>query len=208
MADYSVKNISTRIARVFGRIIGTGLGFKRLHDHANRPEVQPLCLVTGRKNIYTGMNVRFERGAIVSAGENGKVILHDNVCICRSATIEALGGVVEIGRNSCVGDLCSLYGCAGLSIGNDVLMASGVRIVASSHTFDRLDVPIRCQPQSGKGIVIGNDVWIGFNVVILDGVHIGHGAVIGAGAVVTRDIPDYAIAAGVPARVLRSRVAH
>ena len=65
---------------------------------------------------------------------------------------------------------------------------------------------IRCQPlQTKGGIVIEDDVWLGFGVIVLDGVKIGRGAVIGAGAVVTGDIPEGAIAAGVPARVTKMR---
>jgi acetyltransferase-like isoleucine patch superfamily enzyme len=68
------------------------------------------------------------------------------------------------------------------------------------------DKPIRKQPLETKGgIVIDDDAWLGFGVIVLDGVRIGKGAVIGAGSVVTHDVPDNAIAAGVPARVVKMR---
>jgi acetyltransferase-like isoleucine patch superfamily enzyme len=68
-----------------------------------------------------------------------------------------------------------------------------------------LDRPIRDQGVTNKGIVIDDDVWVGSNVTFLDGVHVGTGCVIGAGAVVTKDLPPYSVAAGVPARVIDNR---
>ena len=85
------------------------------------------------------------------------------------------------------------------------MLASGVRVVPNAHTFDILEVPIRCQPCHGSGIKIQDDVWVGTNAVILDGVEIGKGSVIGAGAVVTKSVPAGSIVVGVPGRVIRNR---
>ena len=77
---------------------------------------------------------------------------------------------------------------------------------ARNHAFDRTDIPMNQQgftPE--KPIVIEDDVWIGARVIILPGVHIGTGAVVGAGAVVTKDVPDYAVVGGNPARILKMR---
>jgi acetyltransferase-like isoleucine patch superfamily enzyme len=91
-------------------------------------------------------------------------------------------------------------------IGNDVIMGPDVVILSSSHAFEDKNIPINMQGAVAKRPVnIGNDVWIGTRVIILPGVNIGNGAVIGAGSVVTKDIPSYAIAAGVPTIVLRYR---
>lgn len=112
-------------------------------------------------------------------------------------------GDVEIGSN------CSInpYACISGKVrcGNGVRIASLVSIVGFNHGFDDPNIPINDQPHETLGITIGDDVWIGANAVILDGVTIGSGAVIAAGAVVTKDIPDLAIAAGVPAKVVRRR---
>ncbi|MBY4609071.1 acyltransferase [Rhizobium sp. 9T] len=108
-----------------------------------------------------------------------------------------------------LGDDCSVnpYACISgkVTCGNGVRIASHASIVGFNHGFDDPDLPIHRQGVISLGIVIGDDVWIGANCVILDGVTIGNGAVIAAGAVVTGDIPPVAIAGGVPARVLWHR---
>lgn len=91
-------------------------------------------------------------------------------------------------------------------IGNDVLIAPNVSILSRMHEFARTDIPMSLQGyRPEKGVVIGDDVWLGRNVVVLPGVNIGKGVIVGAGAVVTKDIPDYAIVAGVPAKVVKMR---
>ena len=81
-----------------------------------------------------------------------------------------------------------------------------LKVVTQNHRSDRTDIPMQQQGMAEeKEVVIGDDVWIGHRVILLPGVHIGNGSIIGAGAVVTRDIPDYSVAVGVPARVIRNR---
>lgn len=90
-------------------------------------------------------------------------------------------------------------------IGNNVMIGPNTLLRAEDHAFDRIDIPI-CEQGHKAGIIkIEDDVWIGANVVITKDVTIGEGCVIGAGAVVTHDIPPYSVAAGVPARVIKSR---
>ncbi|MBS1164425.1 MAG: acyltransferase [Proteobacteria bacterium] len=107
------------------------------------------------------------------------------------------------------GDDCTInaYACISGQVrcGNGVRIASHVSIVGFNHGFEDPDRPIHEQGLTSVGIEIGDDVWIGANAVILDGVNVGHGAVIAAGAVVTRDVPALAIVAGVPAKVVRRR---
>jgi len=112
---------------------------------------------------------------------------------------------LSIGDNSGVGINCEVYGP--VTIGSDVMMGPEVIIYTSAHAHERTDITMIEQGASDvRPVVIGNDVWIGRRVMIMPGVHIGDGCVIGAGAVVTKDIPSYSIAAGVPARVVRSRI--
>ena len=106
--------------------------------------------------------------------------------------------------NSGIGIDCELYGP--ISLGSDVMMGPEVVIYTSGHAHDRIDIPMRLQGASEiKPVSIGNDVWIGRRVMIMPGVTIGNGVIIGAGAVVTKDVPDYAVVGGVPARILRYR---
>ena len=124
-----------------------------------------------------------------------------NVNIERGATI---GSKLSIGDNSGIGVNCS---CGGeIYIGNDVMMGPEVVIVSANHEFSSLDVPIRLQGyQESKPCIIGNDVWIGRRVMIMPGVKIGNGCIVGAGAVVTKDVPDYAVVGGVPAKIIKFR---
>ncbi|NLF32532.1 MAG: acyltransferase [Planctomycetes bacterium] len=108
-----------------------------------------------------------------------------------------------------MGANCSVnpYACISgrVTMGDGVRVASLVTIVGFNHRFDDPDRAITGQGVTSEGIVIGDDVWIGANAVIVDGVTVGDHAVIGAGAVVTRDVPPYGVVAGNPARVLRDR---
>ncbi len=131
------------------------------------------------------------------AGSFGK-----NVNIERGAVF---GPLLEIGDNSGVGINCELYGP--VKIGKNVMMGPEVIIYTSGHRHDRTDIPMIEQGNDEtKPVTIGDDVWIGRRVIILPGVTIGDGCVIGAGAVVTKDIPPYSVACGVPARVVKSRL--
>lgn len=112
-------------------------------------------------------------------------------------------GDIELGDNVSINPYACLSGK--VTIGNGVRIASHVSIVGFNHGFDDIETPIHRQPLTSLGIEIGDDVWIGANAVVLDGVKIGRGAVVAAGAVVAKDVPAMAIAGGVPARVLRYR---
>ena len=93
-----------------------------------------------------------------------------------------------------------------VTLGSDVMMGPDVVIMSNSHAFERLDIPMIAQGAAPRRpVVIGDDVWIGTRVVILPGVKVGRGAIIGAGSVVTKDVPEYAIVGGVPAKVLKYR---
>lgn len=91
-------------------------------------------------------------------------------------------------------------------IGNYVRIAAHTVIVATQHIFERIDIPICHQGVEGKGITIEDDVWIGANCTVLGGVTIGKGTIVAAGAVVTKDVEPYSIVAGVPAKVIGSRI--
>lgn len=110
---------------------------------------------------------------------------------------------IKIGARSELGQGCVIYG--GTELGSDVLMGPGVRIITRNHNYNDLSRPINVQGERFAPVVIGDDVWIGANVVILPGVLVGSHSVIGAGSIVTKSIPEYSIAGGNPARVIRRR---
>ena len=125
--------------------------------------------------------------------------------ISRMVTIRTQLGSVRIGEKVNIGAGSFIYGYGDISIGDYSLLANGVELITGNHRADELDRPMRFQGRDPDRIVIGEDVWLGVRAIVLGGVTVGRGAIIGAGAVVTRDIPEYAVAAGVPARVIRSR---
>jgi len=92
-----------------------------------------------------------------------------------------------------------------ITIGNNVLIAAGVRMITRKHGFADCTVPMSEQGYTNAPIVIENDVWIGFQAVILPGVTIGQGSIIGASAVVTKDVAPYSVMGGIPARLIRKR---
>lgn len=113
------------------------------------------------------------------------------------------------GKNVKIGSGCRINENVYLekvTVGNDVLIAPNVSILSRMHAFERMDIPISLQGYSqDRAVTISDDVWIGRNAVVLPGVIIGKGAIVGAGAVVTHSVPDFAIVAGVPAKILRFR---
>lgn len=126
-----------------------------------------------------------------------------NITIERKAFFGRGAGIV-IGNNAGIGVNASIQGP--LTIGNDVMMGPDVIIYTRNHKMADLTRPIRTQGEAeARPVRIGDDVWIGARVIILPGVSIGKGSVIGAGAVVTKDVPEYSVVGGVPAKVIRKR---
>jgi len=137
------------------------------------------------KRIFSkcGIGLNVEKGAYFG---NGKSV--------------SVGNYVGLGKNF------TLHNCI-LTIGNYLMMGEDVIILGGGHGFDRTDIPMGEQPSKEKtSLFIDDDVWIGSRAIILPGCsRIGHGAIIGAGAVVTKDVPDYAIVGGNPAKILKYR---
>ena len=141
----------------------------------------------------------------------GPVILGQRVRLHQEVIIETgVGGSLIIGEESNIQPRCQLSAYKGtIHIGTGVMMAPYCALYPYDHGI-LPGMPIRKQPvRSRGGIVIGDEAWLGVGVIVLDGVRIGTGAVVGAGSVVVHDVPDGAVAQGVPARVvmLRSELA-
>jgi len=128
----------------------------------------------------------------------------DNANIYPYCSFVTAGGYIRVGDDFIIQSFVLLDGIGGIEIGNQVMLGTHVQVYSSNHQIRR-DQPIRKQPLDLHRTVIGNDVWVGGNAVILGGVNVGEGAVVGAGAIVTKDVPPYAIVVGSPARVVRYR---
>ena len=135
---------------------------------------------------------------------NPSIAIGDNTNIAELVILDVAGGYIKIGKRCTVNPFSVLYGHGGLEIGDDVHIATKATIIPANHGINA-DIPLSKQAQTMKGIKIEDDVWIGANVCILDGVTIGTGSVIGAGSVVAKSITKYSIAAGVPAKIVRNR---
>lgn len=114
-----------------------------------------------------------------------------------------LSGQISLGDGSGIGDFCHIQGK--ISIGKNVMIAPECVFLAETHKFNDINVPMNQQGKEYKEIIIDDDVWIGYRSIILQGVRIGRGSIIGAGAVVTKSVPEYAIVAGVPAKIIKYR---
>lgn len=135
---------------------------------------------------------------------------------CGHLLLESCGRNVNIEKGATFGENISLGNNSGIGInaflgsntyiGNNVMMGPECIIYTSNHAFNRTDIPMYKQGFSRpEPVYIDDDVWIGGRVIILSGIKIGKGAVIGAGSVVTKDVPEYAIVAGNPAKVIKYR---
>jgi acetyltransferase-like isoleucine patch superfamily enzyme len=160
--------------------------------------------------IRFGKGVTLEKGVTIDGLSHDGIVLGDNVVIgpyslVRASSPSNLGAGLQMGNNSAI-DAYSFIGAAGtVLIGENVIMGQHVSFHAENHNYDRTDIPIKHQGTRRRGIVVEDDCWVGSNTTFLDGSHVGRGCVIAAGSIVRGEIPPYSVAAGVPARVLKSR---
>jgi len=178
------RSWSTRLWRnlAFGLYMGICIRLPVSHARWFGREARAIRGWTARQLLdSTGVDVNIERGAYFGRGDG-----------------------ITLGNHSDIGRDCALHGP--VSIGNDSFMGPEVIIRADGHRFDRCDIPMRLQGVlNARPVFIGNDVWIGTRAILLPGVTIGDHAIVGAGAVVTKDVPAWAIVGGNPARILRYR---
>ena len=139
-------------------------------------------------------------------GSGGGISLGSDVIVSRSCVIQSKTAPVEIGSKADIGCNVVITASGSVSIGRSVLIAANCYIGGGRYVTERTDIPMMEQGLYTQGpVVIEDDVWLGAGATVLDGVRIGKGCVVGAGAVVTKDLPDYAIAVGTPAKVIKTR---
>jgi len=164
------------------------------------------------RHLSAGKNLIIDDYAEIMALSRQGIVCGNHVTIGAFATIKPsnyygrdLGEGLIIGDRSNIGAYCYV-GCSGLiTIGNDVMISPRVSLYAENHNFSDPERPMRDQGITRQPIVIEDDCWIASGAIILAGVTVGRGSVVAAGSVVTHDVPPYSVAAGSPARVLRSR---
>ena len=159
---------------------------RRLKSLGPGAKIGPGLLIYGPQNISIGSDFSCWRNCTVAACDDGVIELADRVKFNANVYV-----------NACIGGR--------IVLGNDVLVAPNVVMRTSDHMTTALDKPIVQQGHISGEIIVEDDVWIAANVTITGGVHIGQGAVIAAGAVVTRDVEPYTIVGGVPARFVKKR---
>jgi acetyltransferase-like isoleucine patch superfamily enzyme len=151
-----------------------------------------------------GPDCVFEAGALVFHPET--IELGRNVYVGHHAILKGYyQNWMRIGDETWIGQQAFLHSAGGIEIGARVGIGPGVRIITSSHAEAGRELPILDSPIELAPVVIEDDCDLGVGAIILPGVRIGKGAQIGAGAVVTADIPPYSVAMGVPAKVMRER---
>ncbi|MDO6565142.1 DapH/DapD/GlmU-related protein [Amphritea sp. 1_MG-2023] len=160
--------------------------------------------------LKTGSGVYIGDYSYIDCLSKGGIILGNNVTIrefawCQlTSNLANPGELIDIGDNTYIGPRVILGAAAPLIIGKNCQIGSGVNFIAENHEFSS-EKDIFQQGVTRKGIKVQDDCWIGNNVVVIDGVTIGEGSVIGAGAIVTKDIPKYSVAVGNPAKVIKRR---
>jgi acetyltransferase-like isoleucine patch superfamily enzyme len=186
-----------------------------------RSKLYPLVLGRVGRNVVFGTNVTIRHPHKIAIGDN--VVVDDSCCLDAKGidnTGIAIGRGVFVGRNTILscknGDIivddeanlgfnCEIFSASRVRVGKQVLMAAYTYLVGGDHLYDRVDLPVLEQGRTARGIEVDDHVWLGAHVVVTDGSRIGRDAIIGAGAVVVGEIPEFAIATGIPARVVRDR---
>jgi acetyltransferase-like isoleucine patch superfamily enzyme len=186
-----------------------------------RSKLYPLVVGSVGRNVVFGVNVTLRHPHKIAIGDN--VVIDDSCCLDAKGTDNkgiAIGTGVFVGRNTILscknGDIliddhanlgfnCEVFSASRVRLGKNILMAAYTYLVGGDHLYDRVDIPVLRQGRTARGIEVDDNVWLGTHVVVSDGSHIGRDAIIGAGAVVVGEIPEYAIATGIPAKVIRDR---
>ncbi len=157
------------------------------------------------ENVKLYKSVKVSPNVIFDTKYGGKIEIGSDTEILYGVLILTYGGNIKIGKNCSINPYTVLYGHGNLTIGDNVLIAGHCLIIPANHKFENLDVPINKQGEIRKGIIIEDNVWIGSGCRILDGVTIGTGSIVAAGAVVNKNVEPYTVVGGVPAKEIKKR---
>jgi acetyltransferase-like isoleucine patch superfamily enzyme len=179
-------------------------GWKKLRRGARRLYTIAYAAIAGAK---AGGDAIIMRGAVLDREQGGTITIGRGTVIHRGAMLIPHGGFIRLGFRCRVNPYSVLYGHGGLTIGDHVRIAAHCVLIPANHGIALDGGLIAEQPLTRRGIRIGNDVWLGAGVRVLDGAVIGNGCVVAAGAVVRGELEPYGIYAGVPAKLVRKRSA-
>ncbi len=159
--------------------------------------------------ITIGDNVVFDENCLLDAkgcDEGSGIEIGDGVMVSRNTSIIGKYGSIVIGDRANIGTNC-LFGSMGrLTVGRNTIFAANCYVGGGMYRMERTDIPVVLQGSYTRGpLTVGDGCWLGAGAVVLDGVTLGRDVILGAGAVACKNLPDFAVAAGVPARVLRIR---
>ncbi len=156
-----------------------------------RLELDGLAFIGPRVTLEVGRGARVALGRWSWVGHGTKIRAHE--------------GVVSIGAKTVLGQECTISAYQRVSIGRECVLADRVMLIDFDHIVVDVERPVREQGIYKRDVRVGNNVWIGYAACVLRGVTVGDNAIVGANAVVTRDVPDNAVVAGSPARIVRMR---
>ncbi len=166
-------------------------------------------VIRNPQRIKIGDNILIDDNCLLDArgGKGEGIIIGNNVLIGRNAILSMKEGTIEIGDNTNIGVNCVLHTSSQVMVGKNVIVGAYTYLVGGgTHSLERTDIPIISQGIVSKGgIVVEDNVWLGAGVKILDGVKIGRDSVIGASSLVTENVPEFVIAYGIPAKVVKKR---
>ncbi len=158
-------------------------------------------------NIKLGDGCFVDDGVFLDSRRGHGIELGVGVRVCNGAYLVPLekNGYIKIGDHSYIGARSKIFGHGGVELGHHVLCSPGLTIVPYQHEFQDPDNLIINQGGQTGPVVIGDDVYLGQDVIVLHSMQIGSGSVVGAGSVVNRPVDAYSVAAGVPVRYIRKR---
>lgn len=188
---------------------------------ALRKALYPKLLGSCGRNVVFGQNVVLRHPHKIHIADN--VVIDDNclldakgdsnrgirigsgVFIGRNTILSCKNGDIELADGANIGFNCELFSASRVTVGAGTLLAAYTYVIGGDHDFSDPSKSILEQGRKSDGVQIGAGAWIGAGAKVLDGVSIGDQAIIGAGAVVTRDVPAQAVAVGIPAKVVSNR---
>ncbi len=168
--------------------------------------IHPSAVIDFSGQLTMPSSTVIEPLVVIYGGAAAELILGEKNIFYPGCVVRIDQGRMVTGEDVSFGPGCQIYEPrGGLTIGNHCMVGGGTLISGVNHGYAQFDIPMRNQPANALPVVIEDDVWIGMGVKVLPGVRIGTGSIIGAGAVVAGDIPPYAIAMGVPCKVIKQR---